>query len=164
LVHKEREANMAIGWVTDLAAAEAYFLTHRLETTAWDALTVTSSKDEKTAALRMAYDRLRFCRDFSIPATPTADQTERLQTAQCETAYYLAMHLLSEDRRKGVQAQGVVGAGVVKETYAEAFLQKIPLPPIVYEIMEEFNDALPFYVREVARDEDEAVDEDVSEF
>lgn len=155
---------MSIGWFDTVAEADAYFAGNRLETTAWDALTVTSSKDEKTAVLRMAYDRLRFCRHFSIPATPTADQTERLQIAQCETAYYLAMHLLSEDRRKGLQAQGVTGAGVVKETYSEDYLSKLPLPPIVYEIMEEFSDALPFYVREVARDEEEAVGEDVSEF
>jgi hypothetical protein len=154
---------MTIGW-TDLTAANIFFSIKRLESTAWDALMVTSAKDEKSAVLRMAYDRLRFCRDFSIPATPTADQTERLQTAQCETAYYLAQHLASEDRRKGIQAQGVVGAGVVKETYAESNLSTIPLPPIVYEIMKEFNDALPFYVREVARDENEAVDKDVSEF
>lgn len=151
-----------IGWIS-VTDANGYFL-KRLESTSWDALTTTSAKNEKEAVLYMAYDRLRFCREFSVPASPTADQTERLKLAQCETAYYLAMHLLSEDRRKGVQAQGVVGAGVVKETYSEAYLSKIPLPPIVYEMMEEFSDALPFYVREVARDEEEAVGEDVSEF
>ena len=159
---------MAIGWVTDVATADLFFLTKRLETTAWDALTVTSAKDMKTAVLNMAYDRLRFCQDFDlIPPAPTAAQLEKLQLAQYETAYYLAMHLKDEDRRKGIQAQGVQEAGIVKEVYAEGFLSKLPLPQIVNELMAEFSSsgsAAPFYVTDIDRDEDKGANEDVTDF
>lgn len=156
---------MAIGW-TDLAAANTFFSTKRLESTAWDALTaVSGGKDEKTAVLYMAYDRLRFCKDFSIPASPTSAQLERLQLAQLETAYYLAMHSADEDRRKGLQAQGVNAAGIVKEGYADAYLSKLPLPPIAYDLLEEFLSAeVPFYITDIDRDEDKGANENVTDF
>ena len=156
-----------IGWIADVAAADAHFLANRLDTTAWDALTVTSSKNEKQAVLQMAYDRLRFCKDFTIPAAPTAAQLEGLALAQHETAYYLAMHIKDEDRRKGIQAQGVNRSDVVHEGYADAFLSKLPLPPIVYEIMESLALLKPpeagFYAVEIARDENEDIDVDVTD-
>lgn len=157
-----------IGW-TDLTAANTYFSTKRLETTAWDALatTVSGAKDLKTAVLNMAYDRLRFCKDFTIPAAPTVAQLDGLAFAQHETAYYLAMHLKDEDRRKGIQVQGTVEAGVVKESYAEADLRKVPLPPIVYETMESLEFIKPaeagFYAVEIGRDENEDIDTDVTD-
>ncbi len=154
-----------IGW-TSVAAADTYFATERLESTYWEALLTTSTKDMKTAVLTQAYNRLRRSKDFTIPATPTADQLEALEEAQCETAYYLATHGEDEDLRKGIQAQGVVQAGIEKESYAEASLCKLPLPPIVYEIMEAagmFNDAKPFYAVEIGRDENKDIDEDVTD-
>ena len=131
----------AIGWVADLASANAYFLGERLESPYWDALiSTTGGRDEKTAVLNMAYNRLRFCREFSIPTTPTADQGERLKIAQLETAYYLAQHLADEDTRKGLHAQGVVGAGIVQETYVRfnadtVHLLDVHIPPIVYQLL-----------------------------
>ena len=154
---------MAIGW-TDLTAANTYFATKRLDSSAWDALTLTSPKDERTAVLNMAYDRLRFCKDFNIPSSPTVAQLERLEAAQLETAYYLALHLSGEDRRKGIQAQGVTGAGVVKENYAEAYLSKLPLPAIVYDLLGEFMNTKPFYITDIDRDEDKGANEDVTDF
>lgn len=159
---------MAIGWVSDLAAAESYFLNERVESPAWDSLPVTSGgRDGKTAALKMAYNRLRTCKDFAIPTTPTADQTERLKIAQCETAYYLAQHLADEDKRKGLHAQGVVGAGIVQETYVRFSsdsrqLMDIPLPPIVYQLLDDMKVAeVPFYAVDIDRREDESVDTNV---
>jgi hypothetical protein len=161
-----------IGW-TDLAAANAYFTAERLDSSAWDVLaTLPGGKDGKTAVLNMAYNRLRFCQDFGIPTSPTAAQLERLKYAQLELAYYLAMHLSDEDRRKGLQAQGVTAAGVVKENYAggvanrtasEEILDKLPLPPIVRELMGEFCSTDNVYVRDIARDENYRVNEDVTE-
>jgi len=152
---------MAIGWLANLAAAESYFSNHRLETTAWDAMTVTSSKNKKTAVLMMAYDRLRFCRDFTIPAAPTATQSEKLQMAQCETAYYLALHLADEDVRKGLHAQGVIVANVIKEMSSGEQLRKLPLPPIVYELMDEFlTEETHFYALPLGRDENKGLTED----
>jgi hypothetical protein len=156
---------MAIGWLDDLTEAESYYEDERLETAAWDALTVTSGgKDEKTAVLKMAYNRIRRCRDFEIPASPDATQSALLKEAQLEAAYYLALHLADEDRRKGLHAQGVISAGVVKEGYAESALAKISLPPIVYEILDSFAKyKTPFHAVDIDRDEDYSVDEDVTD-
>ena len=102
-----------IGWTT-LSGANSYFATERLDSTFWDALNASSGeKDEKSAVLHMAYNRIRFHSGFTVPSSPTTAQTERLSMAQYELAYYLAEHLVDEDRRKGIQAQGVVGAGIV---------------------------------------------------
>lgn len=157
---------MTIGW-TDVTAADTYFSTKRLVSTAWDALAIvvgSGEKDKKTAVLTQAHNRLRRSKDFSIPTTPTAAQLEALEEAQCEAAYYLAQHGKDEDARKGIQAQGVIQAEVVKESYAEAMLSKLPLPPIVYEIMEKADLLAPpaagFYAVELSRDENLDIDED----
>ncbi|GAH56372.1 unnamed protein product, partial [marine sediment metagenome] len=84
--------------------------------------------------------------------------------AQCETALYMAIHLSDEDRRKGLQAQGVIGAGIVKETYDKDSLDKLPMPPIVLEILGDFykyGEAMVMV--DIDRDEDKSVDEDVVE-
>jgi hypothetical protein len=158
----------AIGWVTDLAAANAYFTAERLDSQAWDALAILpGSKDGKIAVLNMAYNRLRFCQDYEIPASPTAAQLERLKYAQLELAYYLAMHLSDEDRRKGLQAQGVTVAGQIKETYGTTSditsLDKLPLPPAVRDIMQDFYFAQGAYARDIARDESKGVNEPVTD-
>jgi len=153
---------MAIGWVTDLTDAESYFSGERLETASWDALTTTSGgKDEKTAVITMAYNRLRFCKDFTIPASPSATQAAKLRMAQCEMAYYLAGHLADEDRRKGLQAQAVTEAGIVKEVYNGVDLASLPIPAAVRDLLDEFTASeTPFYSVDIERDEDEAVDYD----
>ena len=148
---------MAVGWMTNVAEADTYFTT-RLESAPWTALTTS----DKTAALTTAYDRLRYCDEFSIPTSPTAAQLAQLKDAQCEVAIYMAIHLGDEDRRKGLQAQGVVGAGVVKETYDKDWLNNLPIPQIVYHILDEFRKyKSPLYMVGVDRDEDKSVDEDV---
>lgn len=159
---------MAIGWIEDVAAADAYFLEERGDSPFWDALVATSGgRDEKAAFLRMAYNRIRFCKDFDIPASPTAAQLERLNIAQCETAYYLAQHLKDEDARKGLHAQGVVGANIVGETYVRFAsdsrqLMDIPLPPIVFQLLEDMAVSLaPFHAVDIDRREDESVDTSV---
>lgn len=156
---------MSIGWLDDLAEANSYYLEERLETAYWDALTTTSGgKDEKTAVLKMAYNRIRHCKDFTIPADPTTTQLEKLKHAQLEAAYYLAQHLKSEDTRKGLMVQGVITAGVVKEEYSEAMLKELALPAVVYELLDEFsNSGTPFYASDIDRDEDYSVDEDVTD-
>ena len=158
----------AIGWVADLASANAYFLGERLESPYWDALiSTTGGRDEKTAVLNMAYNRLRFCREFSIPTTPTADQGERLKIAQLETAYYLAQHLADEDTRKGLHAQGVVGAGIVQETYVRfnsdaVNLLDVPIPPIVYQLLNDMAVVVaPFAAIDIDRREEESVNTSV---
>jgi hypothetical protein len=144
----------AIGYIL-LSEAEAYFLT-RLSSTAW-----TGTDAVKTAALTTAYDRLYYSGLFDLPllGEATAAQLIILKKAQCEMAYYMLGHLADEDRRKGLQAQGVVAAGIVKEQYAEADLMKLPIPPFVAALLEDFSTAGDeFYVSAVERDEDEGLE------
>ena len=152
-----------IGWIT-LAAAEAYFVT-RLECDAW-----TGTDAVKTAALTTAYNRIRYLKDYSIPASPTAAQKAILADAECELSLYMLIHLEDEDRRKGLQAQGVAGAGIVKETFVRfgsdvIKADEVPLPPIVKQMLDTFYDYNDqFYACDIDRDEDEEVSEDVTEF
>lgn len=144
-----------IGWFDALSTAESYFTAERLNTTAWDAL---STDAKKTKALTQAYNRLYYSGLFELPtyAEASAAQLIVLQKAQAEMAYYLAQHLADEDRRKGIQAQGVTEAGIVKETYSEANLSDIPIPPLVAGILVDYStEGEAFYVSAVDRDEDE---------
>lgn len=140
-----------IGFIT-LAAAETYFTT-RLSSTLW-----AGTDAVKTAALTTAYDRLFYSGLFNLPAfaDATAAQLVVLKKAQAEMAYYMLGHLADEDRRKGIQAQGVTIAGIVKETYSPDDLMTLPVPPFVAALLEEFSTAAsPMYISGVDRDEDE---------
>ncbi|MCK9598018.1 MAG: hypothetical protein M0R06_03190 [Sphaerochaeta sp.] len=166
---------MAYGWFATVAEADGYFEDERLETSAWDALTAgESGGSQKAKALVMAYNRIYYSGLFTVPtlAAASAAQLVILKKAQAETAYYLALHLEDEDRRKGLHAQGVVGANIVGETYVRFAsdtmdLKDVPLPPIVYQLMSIFSiadNASPFYAVDIDRDENESVNTDVTDF
>ena len=156
-----------IGYL-NLADAELYFST-RLFSTAWTGIAPASGDPTKTAALTTAYDRLFYCGLFSLPtlAAATADQLVILKKAQCEFSLYLLQHLADEDRRKGIQAQGVTVAGIVKEQYAEADLTTLPIPPIVSKMLDAAGFSAPaiapFYAVDIDRDEDQSVNTDVTD-
>ncbi|MCK4825203.1 hypothetical protein KA005_56160, partial [bacterium] len=71
----------------------------------------------------------------------------------------------AEDRRMGLRAQGVIEAGVVKEKYKDD-LMKLPVPPFVEALLEDgdFTTEKAFGMVDLARDEDESVDEKIDEF
>jgi len=146
-----------IGYLT-IVEADAYFST-RLSADAWTSIPVDLGNVKKTAALTTAYNRLYFSGLFDLPLflDATADQLVVLQKAQCEMCLYMLLHLADEDRRKGLQAQGVTAAGIVKEQYAETDLNYLPIPPFVAGLLEEFSTATvaPFYISKIDRDEDE---------
>ena len=148
---------MSLGWFTDLADAIAYFETERLVTTAWDAFTDDALKSK---AVTNAYNRIYYDPKYSLPtyATATAAELITLKKVNGEMAYYLAQHMEDEDRRKGIQAQGVVSAGIVKEVYDKDMLDKLPLPPIVEGLLSEFETG-GFYAVGIERDEDDDIDE-----
>ena len=149
-----------IGWST-LAEAESYFANSRLETGEWDLL---ATDDKKNKCLNTSYNRIIYATQWSIPSSPTAAQLIKLKIAQQEMGYYIALHLSDEDRRKGLQAQGVIKAGIIKEDYYAEWLDKLPFPPIVINILEEFLADLEFFISEIDRDEDRGVDENVTDF
>jgi len=154
-------AVLELGW-SSLAKAELYFTNERLETDSWDDL---SSDDKKNTALNMAYNRIYYCPDYSVPVagSETATQKTKLIKVQCEMAYYLALHLADEDRRKGLQAQGVVEAGIVKEAYSKSDLMELPIPPFIDAILDDegYKTKKAFSMVDIDRDEDEKVSKDV---
>jgi len=146
-----------IGYLT-ISQAEAYFST-RLAADAWSGSIFT----QRIAALTTAYDRLFYSGLFSLPALAdaTATQLVILKKAQCEMSLYMLIHLADEDRRKGLHAQGVVGANIVGETYVRFAsdtmdLKDLPIPPMVAHMLKDYAVSVsPFYVSSVDRDEDE---------
>jgi hypothetical protein len=159
---------MSIGWFDDLADAEDYFENERLETDAWDALYLLDSAglyNEK--ALLQAYNRLFYHPDYEFPtyADATAAELEILKKANGEMAYYLALHLSDEDRRKGLQAQGVVKAGIVKEDYLAEMLLDIPIPSAVVALIAPFLSAVHVILpADIERDEDQSAKKKVHHF
>jgi len=153
---------MALGWFDDLADANSYFTVERLETDSWDDL----SDDKKAQAVVMAYNRIYYNPDYSVPsyAGATAAQLIILKKANGEMAYYLALHLEDEDRRKGIISQGVTAAGIVKEVYDKDRAGKIPIPPFVDELLIDFSELKAFGMADLDRDEDKSVHTKVDEF
>jgi len=151
---------MAIGWMVNLAEASAYFVVNRLVTEHWDGKTNAL----KTKALWNGYNRILYHEDYSIPSSPTPAQLIVLKIAQCEMAYYLLLHLRDEDRRKGIQVQDVVKAGIVKEDYKSDELMKLPIPPFVDDLLKAFKTKKHFFKVDIDRDEDKSVDENVTDF
>ena len=148
-----------IGWLDDLDVANTFFEEKRLATSAWDALSST----DREKCVWNAYNRINNSPQFSIPAVPTDTQLVKLAYAQCEMAYYLAVDYGSEDARKALQAQGVVSAGIVKETYDKDMLAKLPFPPAVEELLEDFSTSESMVMVAIDRDENEDLDTDVVE-
>lgn len=151
-----------LGWCT-LAEAESYFADERYVTTHWDAIAAVGAitiDDFKNKLLNMAYNRIYYYPLVSVPAsgTETAAELVKLIIIQSELAYYFALHLADEDRRKGIQVQGVVEAGIVKEVYDKDMLDKLPLPPIVEELLDDFTTGKYFAVG-IDRDENKDIDE-----
>lgn len=151
---------MAIGWLINLAEANTYFTVDRLETVFWD----NASNALRTKALENAHNRILYHDDYEIPASPSPAQLVKLKMAQEEMAYYLLIHLADEDRRKGIQVQGVVKAGIVKEDYDKDLLLWLPIPPFVDDLLSEFKKAKAFFKVDIDRDEEESVDENVTDY
>ena len=122
---------MSIGWFDDLDDAQDYFDTERLISFAWTALDDDKKQEN---VLTMGYNRIYYSDSYTVPtyADASAAQLIVLKKVCGEMAYYLAVHLNDEDKRKGIQAQGVIEAGIVKEVYDRDMLKEIPIPAIVH--------------------------------
>lgn len=154
---------MSTGWFNNLADAEAYFTIDRLVTTAWDDL---STDALKTKAVIQGYNRIFYDPQYNVPtfAAATAAQLVILKKVNGEMAYYLAVHLSAEDHRKGLQAQAVTDAGVVKEKYNKDLLDELPVPPMVKALLDEFDlKGETMVMIPIDRDENEDLDTDVVE-
>jgi len=153
---------MSEGWCADLPDAEDYFIDERLETDVWDSL----GSALKLKALINSYNRLYYDPRWNLPTYIEATTAELviLRKANCEMAYYLAQHLSDEDRRKGIQAQGVIEAGIVKEKYDKDMLMAIAVPPWVIGLLAPWSTDEYAGSLDLARDEDESVHTKVHNF
>ena len=142
---------MSMGWFADLADAEAYYLNERLVTDAWDPMTNAL----KTKAVIMGYNRIFHCGLYSVPtyALATPAQLVTLKIVNGEMAYYLAVHLADEDKRKGIQVQGTVQAGIVEESYDSKNLFTLPIPPFVAALLAPFVQHKGFNIYDLGRNE-----------
>jgi len=154
---------MALGWYANLVSAEAYFLANRPPVnTPWEGLTVDAIKER---TITYAYNRLYHSPQWSLPTFAEASpaQLEILQLALMEMSIYVVTHLADEDRRKGLQAQNVIQAGIVKEVYDKDQLDKLPIPATVIDLLSGFSDVQEFYAMNIDRKEEEDVNTDVTD-
>lgn len=136
-------------WVTE-AEADDYMDSRYGSWEFWDDTT------NKAAALITAYKRIAESGAFSNLPT---EATQAMKDAQCEMALFLAAEGGDILRRKALQAQGVTSAGIVKEVYDASVRGRIPFPPEVLKLLEEYAgdvDTNLFY-DDLTRDDDEDV-------
>ena len=143
---------MSLGWFADLNDAKTYFVNERLITEHWDNLTTDALK---TKAVVNSYNRIFYCGLYSLPTyvQATVAQLIILKKVNGEMAYYLAEHLQDEDSRKGLEAQAVTEAGIVKEVYDPNNLNTLPIPPFVQAMLAPLLTVKGFNIRDLGRDE-----------
>lgn len=133
-------------WLT-VAEAEPYFSTRIGSSEYW------CSGADKEAALITAYNQLNGCGLFNFPT----EVAQAMKDAQCEQALFLLIHIEDIDRRKGLQAQGVTAAGIVKESYGDG-LDEIPICANAKNFLKEYSiEGQDIYAVDLERDEEEEV-------
>jgi hypothetical protein len=149
---------MSLGWFDDLDDAQDYFDTERLAKAAWESLDDDAKQE---MVLVMGYNRIYYSDQYTVPTYAAATPTQLivLKKVNGEMSYYLCVHLGDEDKRKGLQAQGVIEAGIVKEVYDKDFLMKVPIPAIVDSMLKAagFKTAQSFFAVDITRNEDEDI-------
>jgi len=136
-------------WVTE-AEANTYFEARIKAGDYW-----TNSASDNKPALVTAYRWLN-AGQFTFPAA----STQNMKDAQCEMALFLLQHQPDLDLRMGLQAQGVIAAGVVKERYKDDNTIEMPVPLIVQQLLAECDTKRPVYLVNIERNEEEGVDYD----
>lgn len=133
-------------WVTE-AIANAYFADRVGASSYW-----VDAAGDNDAALITSYKWLNAGK-YTFPTTATQD----MKDAQCEMALFLLQHQPDLDLRMGLQVQGVVVAGVVKERYREDNTIELPIPPIVQTLLDSYDTQKSVYVINLERNEEEGV-------
>ncbi len=136
-------------WVTE-ATANAFFNSRIYASDYW-----VNGNANNEPALITAYNWLN-AGNYDFPAVAT----QAMKNAQMEYALFLLQHQPDLDLRMGLQAQGVVAAGVVKEKYKDDNYVELPIPPIVQKLIEDYETDRPVYLVNLERNEEEGVDYD----
>ncbi len=133
-------------WVTEVEA-NTYFDDRVFSSEYW-----TDSASDNSPALITAYKWLN-AGLYSFPETAT----QNMKDAQYEMAFFLLQHQPDLDLRMGLQAQGVIAAGVVKEKYKDDNYVELPVPPLVQKLIESYETSKPVFLINLARNENESV-------
>lgn len=151
---------MPFGYFTTVGDADDYFNTERSESGAWVGI---ADEKKKESLLTGAYNRLFYNSQWNLPtlAAATAAQLIILKKANAEMAYYMAIHLNAEDRRKGIQAQAVIKAGIVKEDYFAEMIDNVPIPAFIKDLLAGFAAGSWIGLIDIGRDEDKSVSEKI---
>src|SRR6185503_7566388 len=147
-------AQLTVGtnsWVT-VAEADAYMSLRVGAKAHW------TDEVNKAACLVTGYKQIKRNPRFSLP-DPADDN---VKDAQMEQALFLAVHAADIISRKGLQAQGVNAAGIVKATYDMAFAKEMPFAPEVLTLLEDYARAGDgIYIASLERDEEEDAGETI---
>uniref|UniRef100_A0A6M3LWZ3 Uncharacterized protein n=1 Tax=viral metagenome TaxID=1070528 RepID=A0A6M3LWZ3_9ZZZZ len=135
-------------WVTE-AEANTYFDSRVGSSDYW-----VDGEDDNLAALITAFNWLNAKYDLPVVGTTA------IKNAQCEMALFLLQHQPDLDLRMGLQAQGVIAAGVVKERYKGDNTVEMPVPPIVQQLLADYDTDKPVYLINLERNEEEGVSYD----
>lgn len=133
-------------WLLE-SEANTYFTDRIFASDYW-----TNSNANNSPALITAYKWLNSGL-YSFPDTAT----QAMKDAQCEMAFFLLQHQPGLDLRMGLQAQGVIAAGVVKEKYKDDNYVELPVPPLVQKLIESYETSKPVFLINLARNENESV-------
>jgi hypothetical protein len=133
-------------WVTE-AEANTYFSDRLGASGYW-----VNGASDNIPALITAYKWLQ-CGKYSLPATAT----QPIKDAQCEMALFLLQHQPDLDLRMGLRVQGVIQAGVVKESYSRGGSIEFPIPPVVAQLLDTYDTERPAYLVNLERNEEEGV-------
>ena len=133
-------------WLTE-AAANTYFTDRVRASDYW-----TNAAADNSPALITAYKWLN-AGVYSFPD----DATQAMKDAQCEMAFFLLQQQPDLDLRMGLQAQGVIAAGVVKEKYKNDNYVELPVPPLVQKLLEDYSTSKPVFLVDLARNENKGV-------
>lgn len=145
-------AQLVVGtnsWIS-LADAEIYMASRYGADEFW------TEDTNKVAALVTAYKKIVDSGVFSdLPDTANSN----MKDAQCEMALFIVCEGADLLRRQGLQAQGVVGAGIVKETYDPKMRGQIAFPPEVLKLLEAYagDYGTNFFCDDLTRDDVEDV-------
>jgi hypothetical protein len=134
-----------------LAEAEAY-MDSRFGS--WEFWTDDANKE---AALITAYKKIVNSGWFADLPAP-ADATQNMKDAQCEMALFLLMEGGDLNRRAGLQAQGVIQAGIAHETYDPDARGRLAFPPEVQALLADYTQKdNGCFADDLARDDTEDV-------
>ncbi len=133
-------------WVTEVEA-NTYFGDRIRASDYW-----TDGAADNAPALVTAYKWLNAGK-YAFPTSAT----QPIKDAQCEYAFFLLQHQPDLDLRMGLQVQGVTAAGVVKEKYKGGNFIALPIPPIVEQLLDNYDTERAVYLINIERNENEGV-------